>query len=227
MKRRTFVGGVAASSVIGVSGCLGGVADAASFEAAVPSVVDSTLEETGYAVKSTEEIGVEREFEVAGQSETVAVTNQLREYSKAIDFGVLGEQEMGVFGVFATPKVEVLGQTFNPIAEMSSKELINLIAENYDNMGDIEARSESTVTILGESTTDARYTSQATVEEQSVELVLHVTEAVERGNDLLVTIAGYPEAIKDQEQPNVVELMENVLPASESPTTINSTNDSQ
>ena len=215
MRRRSVLTGIGTTGIVSITGCLGSVKKATSFKAAVAGVEQSALDETGYKHEKTEEIGIEREIEVAGQSQTVSVTNQLRQYSKTVDFGVLGEKKMGLFAVFATPKVDVLEKSFNPVSEMPPGELVRLVSSNYEGMGDVEFDSESTVTILGEEVTDSRYVSEASLGEQKIDLRLHVTEAVARGDDLVVTIGGYPEKISEQEQENIIQLMKGVLPAGE------------
>lgn len=210
MNRRSLLAGVGTTGLIGVAGCLGVFDDVTSFEATAAEVSQSALDETGYQSTGVEEIEIEEEFEAAGQSESVVVINYLSEYTKTLDLGPLGEHEMATFAVFATPKVEILGQTFNPVEEMSTEELIDLIADNYDDLGEIEHEEDGSATVLDQTVTESQFTSQASVDGQPVDLALHVTEAAERGDDLVVAIGAYPQLLESQEQSNVYQLMESI-----------------
>jgi hypothetical protein len=191
-------------------------------------VSQSALESTGYDAVGIKDIVTEREVNVAGQSEIIAVTNYLTEYEKTIGIEVIAEQAIATFAILSTPKLDVVGQTLNPVEEMSPRELVDLIADNYDNLGEIEHDTDETVTVLDQSITQSRFVAQATLSGFPIALNLHVTEAVERGDDLLVTIGVYPQQFQTIEAANVRELTESVTANTELDTaTANESDDSE
>ncbi|WP_049923085.1 DUF6517 family protein [Halopiger djelfimassiliensis] len=211
MKRRTLLGGLGAAGLASLSGCLGlvGMAEHES----IPADVDpAARDETGYERTNVEPIVVERDVGVGPVSETVVVTNHMTELEKAVDMGPLGRQRGAVFTVLSTPKVDLLGQNFNPVEEMSDTELVELVANNYDDIGNIDFEEKETVTILEQETTRSRFTADAKFNGTSVDVDLHVTEAVETDDDLLVTIGVYPRHLRTREEANVLTLMEGVVP---------------
>lgn len=195
------------------TGCLGVLTgeEPAEFEATPSSVAQAALDETGYEAAGVEEVVIEREFEAAGQTRDVVVTNYQASYEKAIDMGALGRQEAAVFTSLTTPQVRVLGEEFNPVAEMSSQELAEQVQNQYDEIRDLEHQEDAEVTINDETTTQSRFLAEATLAGEAVELNLHISEAVELGDDLVVTVGGYP-TLAPEEEDNVLQLMAAVQP---------------
>lgn len=71
------------------------------FEASTSAVSQAALDETGYDLAGVEEVVIEREFEAAGQTREVVVTNYQAEYEKRLDLGPLGEVKGAVFTFYA------------------------------------------------------------------------------------------------------------------------------
>lgn len=211
--RRTFLAGVSAGITAGVSGCLDAVTGSGpvEFESSASGVSQAALDETGYDFAGLEEVVIEREYEAAGQTRDVVVTNYQAEYEKTIDMGPLGEQKGAVFTSLTTPQVNVLGREFNPVAEMSAKELAEMVQEQYDGIENMEHQEDTEVSINGETTTQSKFLAEATIAGGAVDLALHVSEAVEMGEDLVVTVGGYPD-IAPGEADNVLRLMRAVEP---------------
>lgn len=187
------------------------------FAATPASVPASALAETGYEEIEHEEVVVTRTYEVAGQTQDVEVTNHMAEYAKELDLGPLetitGQTfEAAVFVALSTPQVTVMGQTFNPVGEMSALELADLVQEQYDDMGSLDQVDETTAPLAGESTTVGKFETEAELvtAEMSVDLTLHIAEAVAVGDDFVIAIGGYPTAMAPEEQPNVFALMDAV-----------------
>lgn len=193
------------------AGCLGVItgSEPAEFEANPPTVDDAALAETEYEPAGIEEIVVERAVEAGGQSRDVVVTNYVAQYEKTIDLGPLGELRAALFTALTTPQVSVLGQEFNPIAEMSTRELAQRVQGQYEGIEDVQHQEDSDVTINDQTTTQSKFTAQATLNGQTVDIILHISEAVELGEDLVVTVGAYPEQTPGEEQ-NVLALMEAV-----------------
>ncbi|ELY59984.1 DUF6517 family protein [Natronolimnohabitans innermongolicus] len=110
-------------------------------------------------------------------------------------------------------RIGVAGQNFNPVEDKSSAELVELVENNYDDISDITHEDDDEIEILGETTTRSRFSADATFDGHDLEVDLHVSEAVEAGDDLLVTIGVYPqdpEFVRGREEENVLALMEGV-----------------
>lgn len=214
MNRREVLASVGAVVAAGTAGCLGVITgqEPAEFEATPPALEETALEETGYESAGVEEVVVEREVEAAGQSREVVVTNYQARYEKTIDMGPLGEQRGAVFTALTTPQVDALGQEFNPVADMSTRDLAQQVQQQYEGMEDIEHQEDGEVTIQGSTTTQSTFTANATFAGSTVDVYLLVTEAVELGEDFVVTVGAYPQQGPDEEQ-NILTLVEAVRPS--------------
>lgn len=210
MDRRTLLAGVGTGALASLSGCLSaiGMAEHTASPAGVPQ---STREETGYEQVGVDELKIEQSVGVGPLSETVVATNYQTNYEKAVELAPLGRQRAAVFTVLTTPKISLLGRDFNPVEEMDAAELVDLIADNYDGIGDVSPDGNNEITILEQSTTRSRFTAAAQFDGTDVDVDLHVTEAVDAGDDLAVTVGVYPQELRQREEANVVSLMEHVL----------------
>jgi len=147
----------------------------------------------------------------------VRVTSTIAEYDKAVE--LFGERyQAAVFAVLTTPRVEVLGQAFNPVGELDDEERARLIVDRYESVSNLERSSStrqiSSVPTRGSWCTRPTGRSRAPARE-SVELEFHVAEAVEAGADYVVPLAAYPAAFGDGE--NVRRMLNGIEhePASE------------
>ncbi|WP_139169244.1 DUF6517 family protein [Natronobacterium texcoconense] len=191
-----------------LSGCLGviGMDEHTSTPAGVAA---TAREETGYEQTNVDEVVVEETVGTDALSEEVVVINHLTEHEKAVGVGPL-EQEAAVFVVLSTPQIGLAGQQFNPVEEMSASELVDLLEDDYDDISNVSLEEESSITILEQSTTVSRFSADAVFSGFDLEVDLHVSEAVETDDDLVVTIGVYPQEVRAQEEENVHALMENV-----------------
>ncbi len=213
MNRRTVLATAGVVGGVGLSGCLGLVDGLTTFEASVADVDESALSETGYDETGVDEIVNERTFEAAGESETVEVTSYLAEHAKQIDMGPIGEQETATFSVLSSPKVEAVGRSFNPIEEMSTEEIVELIEDNYDDIGELNRESDHEITLVDQTVDESIFSAPASIDGQPFDLALHVTTAAERGDDFVLAIGAYPQEVESQEKPNIRTLIEAVTPA--------------
>lgn len=211
MHRRTFLAGTAAALGVSTAGCgfiLG--EEALAFEAEVARVPESTAEGAGYQFQGVADQTIERTFEVADQSRDVRVTNRMAEYEKAVDLGPLGELRAAIFTALSTPKVSVLGRTFNPVADMSTADLAERIQSQFEDIGSLERDGESTVTILGAETTLTRFTGRTRLAAgQEIDIYLHVSEPVDHQDDFVIAVGGYPQRLSGEES-NILELTERI-----------------
>lgn len=209
MNRKPIVA-VAFAALVATTGCLGVLGgDELSFSASQATVADSALEETDYEEASVEESEVTREFSAAGQSRNVTVTNWVAMYERTVSIAGIGEQRAAVFGVFASPEVSVLGQSFNPIAEYSDRRLAELAQQQYDGLTIDERVGTREQTVLGKSTEVSKFEGTAKLSGgQSVDVYVHVTK-VKHDGDFVVAVAIYPQQL-DGEQEHVDTLLQNL-----------------
>ncbi|ELZ50814.1 hypothetical protein C464_01791 [Halorubrum coriense DSM 10284] len=209
-RRALAVGG--ALGLTSLAGCTaldvatGGTAE---FAAGTATVADATLSETGYGLNEVTDETVTQEFEVGGSTREVEVTNTVAEYDKAVE--LFGERyQAAVFSAVATPQVEVLGEAFNPIADLSPDERAALIADRYEGVSDLERGSEYSTTVLGSDAQVVVYSADGQIEDTgvSVELMFHVGSPVEAGRDFVLPLAAYPASFGDGE--NVRSMMNGI-----------------
>lgn len=200
--RRELLAGTGAGLAVGLAGCSGQLtADGAAFGAAEASLSASVQRDTGYSHHRTEPYTVIREFGRFGFGRHVEVTNVISEYDRAVELGVLGQRlQAAVFATLSSPKVEVLGKSFNPIAEMSTVEIAEMIQQRYENVSDVRERGSFESTFAGESTTVTRFTASADLVGAGVgvDVYLYVAAAVDLGQDFVVGLAVHPRAIGEQ-----------------------------
>ncbi|WP_435074775.1 DUF6517 family protein [Halorubrum sp. HHNYT27] len=201
-RRRALAAG-GAVGLAGLAGCTAldlATGDTVEFTAGTATVADATLAESGYELNEVTEDVQTREFEVAGSTQEVEVTSRIAEYDKAVE--ILGERyQAAVFAVLTTPRVEVLGQAFNPVGELDDNERAQLIVDRYEGVSDLERGSEYSTEILDTDAGVVVYSADGEIEGTgvSVELEFHVAEAIEVGSDYVVPLAAYPAVFGDGE----------------------------
>ncbi|PCR89865.1 DUF6517 family protein [Natrinema ejinorense] len=208
MKRRSVLAGVGAGAIAGLSGCLG-LLGMDEHESSPAGVEEGTREETGYEQVAIEDLPVDRDVGVGPVSETVSVVNHMTTHEKAVEIAPLEQrQRAAVFNVVTSPQVSVLGQELNPLEEMSTGELVELVRNNYDGIENISRDEDAEITVLEQSTTRTRFTADAEFDGHSMDVDVHVTEAVDADDDLLVTIGVYPQQLRPQEEADILSLIE-------------------
>ena len=209
MDRRHFVGMVAATSTAGLAGCgfLTGE-EALSFSASAALPTDDALSETGYEQASVEEQVVTQEFTVADQTREVEVSNQLAQYERQVSLEPLDSQRGALFVTFASPEVEVLGETFNPIEDLAGREVLQQFESQYEGLSVGDQVGSQDVTTLGQSTTLQQFAGSATLAGTEVDVYLHTAKFDHEG-DYIVVVGIYPQQL-DSEAQNVVTLLESL-----------------
>jgi hypothetical protein len=176
-----------------------------SFEADRAIVDEATLAESRYSESTRTEDTITRTFEVADQTREVEVTNKITEYDRG--FSILGQEyRWATFTVLSTPKVEILDEAFNPVADMSTDDLVALIQDRYDQLGNIERDSTRSVDHLGESVEVVRYRAEGRFTEADIELdlTLHITTAVPVGEDFVVCFGVHPRQVDETDSINTL-----------------------
>ncbi|SFS44170.1 DUF6517 family protein [Halostagnicola kamekurae] len=213
MNRRSLLAGAAVLGTTSVAGCLG-TFGMAEHEASPASVDESARQDTGYEQTGVTEDTIEQSVDLAVFSQEVSVTNYITEHEKPITVGPLTMDGGGGFLVVTTPQASVLGQELNPVSDMSPKELIERVEGNYAGMENVTHQEDGSVTILDQETTQSRFTAESSYNGSDVEVSIHISEAVETEEDLLVTVGVYPNERRDEEESNIISLMESVTEAS-------------
>lgn len=202
--RRRLLAGTSAACLAGFAGCAGLDAgfitgeEPAEFGATPATVEEATIDDTGYELHRIEETVVTREFEAAGETREVEVTSATAEYDRAVE--LLGERrQAAVFTVLSTPQVNVLGRTFNPVADMERDDLAELVQERYEAVENVEHESGYVTEMLGEDVDVSRYGADGRIAgtDVTIDLALHVSDAVDSGDDFVVGFGAYPEIVDD------------------------------
>lgn len=192
------------------SGCLGALTgdEPLSFSASEATIDESALADSGYEHQETRELKLNRTFEVGGQSRQVEVTNWVASYAKSVEIPTVGRQQAAAVAVLSTPEVNVLGQTFNPVGQLSDAELVERVVSQQASVENVEQVGSTEITVLGETAEVTKFSATITVDGQQVDGHVHVGKVTHDG-DVVVVAGLYPQLLSDEEG-TVLELMEAV-----------------
>ncbi len=210
MKRRELLAGTGSLAAASVAGCLG-IVGLDEHEASPAGVDPDVLNETGYERMNIEEMVVEETFEVAGTTEEITVTNYLTEHEKGIDLGPIGTVQAAAFVVLTSPQISIAGQGLNPIADMSSRELVETIEADFDDINDVEHVSDEETSVLEQETTESLFEGEAAFNGTTADVNIHITESVKTTSDHLVTIGVYPKQTQSIETDNLDRLTSGIV----------------
>lgn len=209
MKRRTLVGAIGTGGLVGLAGCIDFVlGNTMEFEAGEVRVAESVLEETEYSFAESDAFVIEEEFEAFGQTRDVVATNTRAEYEKSVAPPGMEDVEAAGFTAIASPSVSVLGRELNPLASMSTDQLIERIQRIYTEVENVERIDETSVTVGDQSTNAVTYRADATLVGQSIEIRIHLSEAVTLEDDVVLGAGMHP-ALLD-EAGNIRRMMEGI-----------------
>ncbi len=207
MRAHRTIASVLLAALIVTSGCVGFLtgSEALEFSASKATPSDRALSDTGYEEVGVEEQTVNETVSAAGQEREVEVTNWMAQYDRSVDLGTLGSQRAAVFVAFATPQVEVAGKTFNPVGDMSNRELLRQLQSRYDGLQVGAQVGNDSVTALGEERAVETYEGQAGFQGATADVYVHVT-TFEHDGDFVIAVAVYPQQL-DGEQERVYALI--------------------
>gem|GEM_PF-835192 len=197
-ERRRFLRAAGAAGSVGLaatSGCLGVLtgSEPARFTAGVARVPAETRADTGFETFRVETVTSEREFSAGGQTRSVVADNTLAEYDRAVEIPNVGRYRAALYATFTTPAVEVLGQTFNPVADASPAEIARQTLARVESLESPESTGETTLPFVDGETTVGQFETDATlVDGVELSIDLFVTEPVQTGGDFVVGVAGFP-----------------------------------
>ncbi len=110
----------------------------------------------------------------------------------------------------ATPQVEVLGETFNPVGDMSAAELAERIQANYAAIDDLERVDQGPVEVLGHETTRHHFVGQGELAQGLVlDIDVHLTDAIAHEGDFVIAVGAFPSFFSGELE-DVVAMMEAV-----------------
>lgn len=198
------------------AGCLGFALgnEPLEFDAARVEPSGETLESTGYAETDVERERIEETVEVAGVSREVRASFWTAVYEKTVEIEDI-ESESAVFAAVSTPAMEVLGQEFNPLADLDDEELlVEFLGEaggEFDDLGELSPEESFEHPILGaerEVTVFTGSTEPAGELEEELEVDLLVT-SFDHADDFLVLVGGHPR-LDPEERFNIEDLLASV-----------------
>lgn len=212
--RRAFLTGVGSVGITSLFAGCSTVDNGLTFEAKAATVPQTVLEQTGYREETVVPQSIQQSFGVSGITQTVVVTNWQAEYSKTLSLpgiDLTGHQPLALFSILATPRVDILGRSFNPIGNWSVEEIAAEVQAQYHGLDGLEPHGSSTIEILGQPTTVTRFRGDGQFGlPTDIELTIHISEAVEAGDDFVVALGGYPATVADTEEQNVRTLLESI-----------------
>ena len=221
LPRRAFLGGAGVVLATALAGCTSD--SLATFAASPATVPAATLDRTGYEERSVDERVVRQGF---GGVDAVQVRSWVAQYERPLVPSVLdalpgteraGDRPVAVFAVLSTPKVEVGGREFNPVAGFSASDVLELVQQTYGGLREVQREADRAVTVLGSATRVVEYRAAGGIEaggtttdlEGVTDLSLHVTDPVEHGSDFVVGLAAHP-AIASIERATVDRLLQSI-----------------
>lgn len=183
------------------AGCVGLVfGDGIEEESSPAAVEQSTVDETGFEYADSQTIEIDETVEAAGQERRIHATNHVTLYQQNEE--MMGfEQQTGAFIVVTTPDITVLGQSVNPAAQMSNRELVEEFQGQIEsqvgelrNLRYVDDRKEP---VLGTSANVTTFAADTEMQGEPVTLHLHLT-TVQHEGDVVIAIGGHPEALQGQ-----------------------------
>ncbi len=209
--RRAFLAGGATIGLALTAGCMDFVAGDGplEFDAERVAPSDAALADTEYVEDSVEQERIEERLDVAGVEREVRAEFWLSTYTKALEYQ--GEsQEAGLFAAVSLPGMSVLGQSLNPLEDMSHEELLDEFLEEAgeDDIEDIEHDESFSLPILDDDREVDVFIGETDLSGETVDVTIAVT-SFEYEDDFIVLLGSYPDLLAD-EGPNIEVLMESV-----------------
>ncbi|WP_435358475.1 DUF6517 family protein [Haloarchaeobius sp. DFWS5] len=208
LNRRTLLAGTATGIAAGAAGCLGILGGSADFAADLALANEGTASSNNFVRQEPQEDSIEKTFSAGGQSKTVTVRNWVTEYNKTLDLPILSDMKAGVFAVVSTPKVEILGQSFNPIKDWDPKKTARMLQDQYEGFSIGEEVGSGTVQVLGSSTAMSKFEGTATMAGQNVDVYVLIAKAVPNEGDFVLSLGVYPQ--QADEEGTITALMESI-----------------
>lgn len=180
----------------------------AEFEAQPAATGAEAFTAADYEQLDVEELVVEEQRSVLGQTKTVATTNYVTDYERTID--VQRESfDAALLTLVTTPAIDVAGRPLNPLAGMSHEQLLsefgNELDGEYAGLDNLEKIDEHEGVLLGKRTTVTQFQMSVEREGEQIDVYLYVADVRSNG-DLVVAVGGHPAPFA-QERASIFELM--------------------
>lgn len=187
------------------AGCAGLITgDTIEFTASEASVSDSALDSSGYEEQNTTEQTITRNINVSGQQRTVRITNHFATYSRSGELNGTETPDMAQFLVISTPGAQMAGQTLNPLARLSNRELVDRLADRTGSIEDVQFEENRTVESLDSDREVSVFSGTTTISGQEVDVRIHIA-SFEHEGDVIVAAGIHPVQIEEEE--NIDELL--------------------
>ncbi|MBZ6496613.1 DUF6517 family protein [Natrinema longum] len=211
LSRRSVLATGAAGTLTLTAGCLGFVLgnEPLEFDADQAAPADGALENTGYSEETATQETLERTEEIGGVERDFEASIWTSTYLKTVDYG--GQTRDGsAFAAVSVPGMEVVGQSVNPLDEMSNKELLEQFLSEVDgehgDVRDIQHENSFSLEILDDSRDVDTFVGTTDLEGESIDVEIKIT-SFDHESDLLVLLGVFPETLTE-ESANVELLME-------------------
>lgn len=187
MNRRLFIGALAAGGVGTAAGCLAEFDDVTTYSAAPARVSEEAAATAGYEYRGTRKrIDAKR---VGG--EDIEATSYVSMYDRSIElptdrFGA-DPIRAGVFGVLTSPQITVAGEDFNPLSDLSNRELAERVQEQYAGLEIDRAIGGRALESLGERFSVQSYEGAATLQNEFVvDVTVDIINSEHEGQHIVV-----------------------------------------
>lgn len=199
--RRRRLAAVAVLVLLVSGGCLStALGDTLEMSSEPAAVEAETATAAEYDLVEYRELSVNDTVAVGSTHRQVNATSHLVVYNRSMDLRAY-DGETAMFAVVSTPDVTALGQSMNPVARMSHRELLGEFEDDIEaHVGEIGEPSydrSRTEPVLGAAANVSTFETETVVDGERVTLELHVAR-VHHDGDLLVAIGGHPEALQQQ-----------------------------
>jgi hypothetical protein len=193
-----------------LSGC-GATQQEFSFTATPGRITQQVLSNAGYNPDQQEEIIQQRTVEAAGQERDVTVTNYLRTYTRSISQRGISREL--VAAIFTSPSISIVGQQFNPLADLGLKELLERTQGRFSDYGapqlqEVTRSGEFSIQSLATETTVGVF-SAVTAGTPAVDIEVLISRFKHDG-DYIILRGGYPQSVTETERQRVRTLFENI-----------------
>lgn len=212
--RRSLLAAGATGTIALTAGCLDAVLGNGplEFNADRAAPTDQTLDDTGYSKRDVGEETINRTVELPGGIERDVQASIWRSiYTKKVEYR--GQKREGAaFAAVSIPGMEVGGKSFNPIDDMSTKELLERFLDQasseHGEIDNIQHEESFDLGILGDARTVETFVGEADVNGETIEIEIKVT-SFDHADDVLVLLGVLPRMLTE-ESANVEVLMESV-----------------
>lgn len=203
---------LAVLAVLATAGCVGLVfGEDLEMDGAPAGVSDEAVGETDFEFTEYRTVYLNESFDVGGQPRSVNATNHLTVYNRTTTLDRF-DRDVGGFVVVSTPDVSVAGQSVNPVARLSHREIVDRFQGDLESevgtLGNLTFVSERTEPVLGYAADVSTFETETTIEDRNVTLYVHVTTVKHEG-DMIVGIGVHPEALT-QQAPEIHRLMRGI-----------------